>query len=42
MARSGWVMLPMDAVEDDPVSEWIEESYRNVAPKKLAAQLGAG
>lgn len=39
--RGGWVtcVAPADAPLE-MITGWIEESYRLVAPKKLAAQLG--
>ena len=39
LGKSGWVMLPIAPVEQDLLEDWIEESYRNVAPKKLIAEL---
>lgn len=39
LGKSGWVTVPIAGVETDLLEEWLEESYRNVAPKKLAAQL---
>jgi predicted DNA-binding protein (MmcQ/YjbR family) len=41
LGKAGWVTLPIRAVDEELVADWIEESYRNVAPKKLAAQLDA-
>ena len=44
LGRSGWVMVqyPPDAAPPvDLLLEWIEESYRAVAPKRLVAQLDA-
>jgi len=44
LARSGWVtasFAPGEAVPLDILSQWIEESYRAVAPKRLSAQLDA-
>jgi predicted DNA-binding protein (MmcQ/YjbR family) len=41
MGKSGWVTMPLDG-ELPPVEilcDWLEESYRIIAPKKLAAQL---
>jgi predicted DNA-binding protein (MmcQ/YjbR family) len=42
LGRAGWVSVPL-AGEHDPPAEviegWIVESYRRVAPKRLAAQL---
>jgi predicted DNA-binding protein (MmcQ/YjbR family) len=40
LGKSGWVTVRF--VSDTPfemLREWIDESYRTVAPKKLAAQL---
>jgi hypothetical protein len=31
--------VPFAGVETDVVRDWIEESYRIVAPKRLTAQL---
>ena len=45
LGRSGWVNVPVDAPElsHELLCDWIEESYRIVAPKRLVAQLdGAG
>ena len=39
LGRAGWVTVPFAAVEPDVVRDWIEESYRIVAPKRLTAQL---
>jgi predicted DNA-binding protein (MmcQ/YjbR family) len=39
LGKAGWVMLPITPVEQDLLEEWIEESYRNVAPKKLVAEV---
>lgn len=42
LGKSGWVSLRYGAGDAVPVSlllEWIEESYRAVAPKTLARQL---
>lgn len=43
LGKSGWVTLPLDAPGLDPelLCEWIEESYRIVAPRMLVAQLAA-
>jgi predicted DNA-binding protein (MmcQ/YjbR family) len=44
LGRSGWVTAtfgPRDAVPLDAVRSWIDESYRAVAPKRLAATLDA-
>jgi predicted DNA-binding protein (MmcQ/YjbR family) len=41
LGKSGWVNVPIDAPELDHelLCEWIEESYRIVAPKRLVAAL---
>ena len=44
LGKSGWVTCsfkPDDAVPLDLLDEWIEESYRAVAPKKLILALNA-
>lgn len=43
LGRHGWISLsygPGDAVPVDLLQEWIEESYKAVAPKTLARQVG--
>lgn len=42
LGRSGWISCrfpPDDTPDLDLLKRWIAESYRAVAPKKLAAQL---
>jgi predicted DNA-binding protein (MmcQ/YjbR family) len=39
LGRSGWVLVPVGPVPVDLLEEWVEESYRNVAPKRLVGQL---
>jgi predicted DNA-binding protein (MmcQ/YjbR family) len=42
LGKSGWVtgqFGPEDAIPIDRLTEWIDESYRAVAPKKLVAEL---
>jgi predicted DNA-binding protein (MmcQ/YjbR family) len=41
LGKAGWVTFPLGAGAPpvDVLCDWLEESYRNVAPKKLAAQL---
>jgi predicted DNA-binding protein (MmcQ/YjbR family) len=41
MGKSGWVNIPVDApgLNHSLLCDWIEESYRIVAPKKLVAAL---
>jgi predicted DNA-binding protein (MmcQ/YjbR family) len=44
LGKSGWVTCsfkPGDEVPTDLLDEWIEESYRAVAPKKLILALNA-
>jgi predicted DNA-binding protein (MmcQ/YjbR family) len=44
LGKSGWVTCtfkPGDEVPLDLLEEWIEESYRAVAPKKLVLKLNA-
>src|SRR5262249_5725859 len=44
LGSSGWVTVPLRApgVSADVLRDWIEESYRIVAPKRLLAGLDAG
>ena len=41
LGRAGWVTVKLDECElpYDALAEWVDESYRSVAPKKLVAQL---
>jgi predicted DNA-binding protein (MmcQ/YjbR family) len=42
LGKSGWVtaqFAPGDPVPIDRLCEWVDESYRAVAPKKLVAEL---
>jgi predicted DNA-binding protein (MmcQ/YjbR family) len=41
LGRSGWVTVPLRAegVDVALLRDWIEESYRIVAPKKLVARM---
>ena len=41
LGKAGWVTLPLDAGVPpfDVLCDWVEESYRAVAPKKLSDQL---
>ena len=44
LGKSGWVTSSFKKGDDVPVGilkDWIDESYRAVAPKKLVAQLPA-
>ncbi|MGW1543656.1 MmcQ/YjbR family DNA-binding protein [Streptomyces sp. NPDC002309] len=44
LGRSGWVRVPVQP-EGAPAAEllcdWVEESYRTIAPKRLTAELDA-
>lgn len=43
LGKSGWVTSTFQKKEEPPLPllfEWLEESYRAVAPKKIAARLG--
>jgi predicted DNA-binding protein (MmcQ/YjbR family) len=41
LGRAGWVNVPLDSpeVDLDLLRDWVEESYRIVAPKRLVAVL---
>src|SRR5690606_3131801 len=42
LGRSGWVRVPLEpkgAPSAEVLCDWVEESYRTVAPKRLAARL---
>ena len=42
LGRAGWVSLPLkDAPPLDVLRDWVEESYRRVAPKRLVKELDA-
>jgi predicted DNA-binding protein (MmcQ/YjbR family) len=44
LGKAGWVTVPLRApgVTTDVLRDWVEESYRIVAPKRLVAELDAG
>jgi predicted DNA-binding protein (MmcQ/YjbR family) len=44
LGRAGWVTLRLTAAAPplDVLTDWVEESYRAVAPKTLAARLVSG
>jgi predicted DNA-binding protein (MmcQ/YjbR family) len=45
LGKSGWVSARFSPSDDPPLGmlrEWIDESYRAVAPKRLVAKLTAG
>jgi predicted DNA-binding protein (MmcQ/YjbR family) len=39
LGKAGWVTVPVAGVAEDVLRDWIEESYRLVAPKRLVAEL---
>jgi len=39
LGRAGWVTVPRVGIELDVLRDWIEESYRIVATKRLVAEL---
>ena len=44
LGRSGWVRIPLEEQGDPAVEllcDWVEESYRVIAPKKLITELDA-
>jgi predicted DNA-binding protein (MmcQ/YjbR family) len=41
LGKAGWVTVPYGGVSIAVVRDWIEESYRIVAPKRLVALLDA-
>src|SRR5919108_5596284 len=43
LGRAGWVSIPLRgrAVPLGVLTDWVEESYRAVAPKRLIAELDA-
>jgi predicted DNA-binding protein (MmcQ/YjbR family) len=43
LGKSGWVTVPLRApgVTIDLLRDWVEESYRIVAPRRLIAELDA-
>ncbi len=44
LGKAGWVTVPLRApgVSVDILRDWVEESYRIVAPKRLVVELDAG
>ena len=39
LGQWGWLTVRLDRVDTDLLCDWIEESYRAVAPKRLIAEL---
>ncbi|MEU9332650.1 MmcQ/YjbR family DNA-binding protein [Streptomyces sp. NPDC048290] len=45
LGRAGWVVVPLEptgAPSADLLCDWVEESYRALAPKRLIAELDGG
>lgn len=42
LGKAGWVTVPTAGVAEDVLRDWIEESYRLVAPTRLVAALDSG
>ena len=44
LGRAGWVSVPLLPTTPplDVLKDWVEESYRRVAPKRLVKELDAG
>ena len=41
LGKAGWVTVPVSDVSPEALRDWVEESYRIVAPKRLVAELEA-
>ena len=41
LGNAGWVTVPVRDVELETLCDWVEESYRIVAPRRLVAELDA-
>ena len=41
LGRHGWVTVPVIGTPPDLLKDWIEESYRTIASKRLVAELDA-
>lgn len=44
LGKAGWVSIPLEpkgAPAAELLCDWVEESYRTIAPKRLAAELDA-
>jgi predicted DNA-binding protein (MmcQ/YjbR family) len=39
LGKAGWVTVPLANVPLDVLRDWVEESYRIVAPKRLVTSL---
>jgi hypothetical protein len=41
LGKWGWLTVPLEGADVRFLHDWIDESYRNVAPRFLIAELGA-
>ncbi|WP_460809127.1 hypothetical protein [Microlunatus endophyticus] len=41
LGRWGWLTISLDEVESGLLDDWLEESYRNVAPRPVMAEFDA-
>jgi hypothetical protein len=41
LGQWGWLTVRLSAVDVALLSDWVEESYRNVAPRRFVAELDA-
>ena len=41
LGKAGWVTVPVTGIPAATLRDWVEESYRVVAPKRLVAELDA-
>lgn len=39
LGQWGWLTVRLEAADEDLLEDWIEESYRNVAPKRIVVEL---
>jgi predicted DNA-binding protein (MmcQ/YjbR family) len=39
LGKAGWVTVPVSGLQIETLRDWVEESYRIVAPKRLVADL---
>src|SRR3954462_4748967 len=39
LGQGGWLTVRLDGAPVDVVCDWVDESYRRVAPKRLVAEL---
>ena len=41
LGQWGWLTVPLAGIDLALLRDWVEESYRNVAPRRLVAELDA-